>query len=226
MVDYNAAFKKPFLDIKNLAIGVVLSILPIISWFATGYMLECTGLTKKKLALGKSPEWTGWGDLFVKGLLSFAIGLVYMLPGIIIFAVGVLPAVWVIIKESLLTAMTGSSEQFVMQNWDKLIPVIITVIPFIVLAVLLFLLAAYLVPMAVMNYLSNDRFGAGFAFGKIFRKAFTGTYFVAWFLAGLIAAGVGFVASVIPYIGGPIGSFIGGVMSYTILGQAYKEIKG
>jgi hypothetical protein len=226
MVDYNAAFKKPFLDIKNLAVGILLSILPIISWFATGYMLECTGLTKKKVALGKSPEWTDWGDLFVKGFLSFVIGLVYMLPGIIIFALGVLPAVWIIIKESFLSTMTGSSEQFVMQNWDKLAPAIITAIPFIILAVLLFLLASYLAPMAVMNYLSNDRFGAGFAFGKVFKKAFTGAYFVAWLLAGLIMLGVGFVASVIPLIGGPIGSFVGGVISYTILGQAYKEIKG
>jgi hypothetical protein len=225
MVDYNAAFKKPFLDIKNLVIGILLSIVPIINWFAVGYTLECTGLTKKRIPLDKPLGWSDWSGLFVKGFFSFVISLVYLLPAIIIFAVGVLPAIWGIMKESFLSSMTGSTDQFVVQNLDKFAPAMMAAIPFIILTGLFALLAAYFGPMAVMRYLSADRFGAGFDFKKVYKKAFTKPYFVAWLLAIIILVVIQIVMKA-NFIAAAASSFIGGVIFYSILGQAYKEIKG
>ncbi|MFH1210692.1 MAG: DUF4013 domain-containing protein [archaeon] len=226
MVDYNAALKKPFLDVKNLIIGILLSILPIINWFAMGYILECTGLTKRKVSLDRSPDWTGWGSLFAKGFFSFVIGLVYMIPALIVLFFAIISVVFNIIQQIGFQNLVGDNpEQIIMQNWDKIWPVLGAVLPYIIIMVVLLILAAYVIPMAIMNYIANDRLGKAFAFGEVFRKAFNGKYFVAWILAMVISAIVGLVLGFIPWIGGPAGSFIGGVISYTILGQVYREIR-
>ncbi len=225
MVDYNAALKKPFLDVKNLIIGILLSILPIINWFAVGYMLECTGLTKRKVSLDKSPDWTGWGSLFAKGFFSFVIGLVYMIPALIILFFTVISVVFNVIQQVGFENLVGGTDQVLIANWDKIWPILGAVLPYIIIMVVLIILASYVIPVAIMNYIANDRLGKAFAFGEVFRKAFTGKYFVAWILAMIISGIVALVLGFIPWIGGPAGSFIGGVMSYTILGQVYREIK-
>jgi hypothetical protein len=48
MVNYTDAFEKPFTDIKNLLIGILLSIIPVISWFAVGFQMKCSGVGKSK----------------------------------------------------------------------------------------------------------------------------------------------------------------------------------
>ena len=80
-MEFSTALKRPFSDLKTFIIGSALSILPIINFFAFGYILEAAKLTlKKKNTL---PEWNNWGNLFVKGLLSVLIGFIYMIPGMI-----------------------------------------------------------------------------------------------------------------------------------------------
>ena len=77
MVDYQSAFEKPFTDIKKLLIGILFSIVPIINFFARGFILECSGLGKTKPSK-KMPEWKDFGSLFVKGLLYFIITIIYL----------------------------------------------------------------------------------------------------------------------------------------------------
>ena len=67
MADYGELLKRPFTSVKALIIGTLLSILPIVNFFAVGFQARAG-----KLAIqGKKglPEFTEWGDLFVKGLL-------------------------------------------------------------------------------------------------------------------------------------------------------------
>jgi len=67
-MEFEIAFKKPFTNFKKLLIGILISILPIVNLFATGYLLQVAKSTiKKKKEL---PEWSGWGDLFVNGLIA------------------------------------------------------------------------------------------------------------------------------------------------------------
>ena len=47
-VNYEEAIKKPFTDIAKLIIGIILSFIPIIWWFAKGFILESSGLGKIK----------------------------------------------------------------------------------------------------------------------------------------------------------------------------------
>lgn len=225
MVDYESSFKRPFLDLKNLVIGIVLSILPIINWFAIGYTLECTGLTKRKYPLNKSPEWADWGNLFVKGFLTTVIAIVYMLPAIIILFITLFSALVALFAQITPSIATSSSfSEVIMQNWDKIVPIITTVLPAIAIVILLILLASYLIPVAVMNYLANDRLGKAFDVSNVLKKAFRGAYFGAWLITLLASIVAGFILGWIPLIGGAAGSFIVGVISYSILGQVYKEI--
>jgi len=60
-----------------------------------GYMVR----TLRGVAAGdeRLPEWTGWGDLFVTGLLVWVGALVYSIPGIILLRLGplaVLGSIW------------------------------------------------------------------------------------------------------------------------------------
>jgi len=229
MVDWNVSIKKPFLDIKNLLIGIVLSILPIISWFATGYALECSGLTKKKISLDKSPEWSDWGNLFVRGLLATVISIIYFLPALLLFITGAFSALAVVFSHinwsDLFNGNSAAVSQTLSQNWTVIAPAIIAALPFIFLAVILALFAYYVIPAALMNFLNYNNFGKAFSLGEIFRKAFTSKYFVAWLLVLVIMVVISAVLSWIPYVGPAAASFIISVISYTVYGQVYREIK-
>ena len=69
--------------VMKIIIGGVLSIIPIINFIATGYMVKVM-----KNSINKTPgmpEWKGFGDYYVKGLILFVIALVYMIVPLIIF---------------------------------------------------------------------------------------------------------------------------------------------
>lgn len=229
MVDYGASVKKPFLDIKNLIIGIVLSIIPIVRWFALGYALENTGLSKKKVLLNKSPAWTDWGKLFVRGLLATIISIIYFLPAIIILLIGVISAIGILIsKVGWSVLMTGDSvaiSQAFSQNWAALGPAIIAAVPFLVIGALLAILGAYLSPMAQVNFVNYDNFGKAFSLSEVFRKCFTVKYLAAWLLILVISIVLGFILNWIPWVGGGAAYFIGSVIGFSLYGQVYKEIK-
>ena len=81
MVNYNIAFKRHFTDIKKLIIGLIIGIIPIVNFIATGYHLECakTAMNKKF----KLPDWKNFGKLFVNGFLASVITFIYLLPAIL-----------------------------------------------------------------------------------------------------------------------------------------------
>ena len=81
-MDFETNFKKPFTDVKKLLIGILLSIVPVVNFLAVGYMLETARKSMKKDT--SLPEWEGWGDLFVKGLLSIVIEAIYFIPAAIV----------------------------------------------------------------------------------------------------------------------------------------------
>ena len=62
---------RPFTDFKKLLIGILLNIIPVINFFALGYLLECGRTPKKDL-----PEWKNFGDFFVEGFFAAVIALI------------------------------------------------------------------------------------------------------------------------------------------------------
>jgi len=230
MVNYEEAIKKPFTDIVKLIIGIVLSIIPIISWIAKGFMIESSGLGKTKPSK-KMPEWENWGHLFIKGLASDIILLIYALPAILVFiigagfALGSLASIFLgTIPPGMMSETSpGPMEDIIRQNWSELLPILITLAPIILLALILLLLALYLTPMAVLNYVKKKRFSAAFDFNTVLKKALTGKYFFVWLAVIIISGIVIAILSFIPFLGPAIAMFIMGVFSYSLYGQVYRE---
>ncbi len=213
MVDYGAAIKRPFTDLKKLVIGVILSIIPIVNFLAFGFELKCA-----KSAMGKKfelPEWKDWGGLFVKGLLAVVIGIVYMIPaGIVMFLVAA-----TFISTMMAGSMAGQVDPGVMVA-GLMGGMGIGILVFL----LLLLLTVYVLPSAMMSFVSKDSFGAAFSFGEVFKKAFTVKYLVVWIVAVIYSMIVGAILSWIPFIGWGISSFLGGVTSMTLYGEVYSEL--
>ncbi len=229
MVNWSASIKRPFLDIKNLLIGLILSILPVVRWFAQGYALEHSGLTKKKVPIDKSPEWSDWGGMFVRGLLASLISIIYLLPAILMFLLGAFSLLSIIFSvigwSALVKGDSAVISQIIEQNWNLILPALMVSLPFILMAIVLAIFAEYLIPAAQMNFLHFNSFNKAFSFREVFSKAFTSKYLVAWLLVLLIAIVVGLVLGWIPFVGNAAVFFIGSVIAYTVYGQVYKEIK-
>jgi hypothetical protein len=211
MVDYTVSIKRPFSDLTKLAIGILLSIIPIVNFIAVGYTLACAKTAmKKKYSL---PEWKEIGGYFVKGFLSGVIALIYMIIpiGVIAFTAGTIGyAIWTAI-------MTGATPAigslFVGAGFG------------LIVGLILMLFAMYILPIAVLSYISADKFGAAFEIGTVLRKSFSVSYFVSWIVAIAYSVILMIILSWIPFIGPAIASFIGGVTIWTIFGQVYSELK-
>lgn len=217
-VDYEQAIKKPFTDITKLIIGIILSIIPIIHWLAKGFILECSGMGKTKPSK-KMPEWKAWGRLFVKGLASDIILLIYAIPAVLVFLVG---------AGTFIGALAGESTEFMTQimsqNWYLAMPILLELAPIMMLGFILLLIAFYLTPIAVLNYLKTKKFSEAFNFSKVTKKALTAEYFVVWLIALILTAIVTVILSIIPVIGSQIAFFITGVIIYSLYGQIFRKV--
>jgi hypothetical protein len=223
MVDYEKTFKKPFTDLVKLVVGIVLSIIPIVSWLAKGFAIESSGLGKAKPS-DKMPEWKNWGHLFIRGLLSDIIFFVYALPAIIVILLGLGVAIFSLVggvmSPAIMNWFQGSS---ISQNWMTILPTLVVAAPILLVGIILLLLASYAAPMAVMNYVRKDKFAAAFEFKTVSKKIFTGEYFVVWLIATIATVIISVILSLIPIIGQAIAAFITAVISYSLYGQIYKE---
>jgi hypothetical protein len=233
MVNYGEAIKKPFTDLVKLLIGIVLSLIPIVHWFAKGFILESSGLGKTKIS-SKMPEWKNWGNLFIKGLLSDIIMLIYMIPAIIVFVVGagltILSLIATFFGSTITPEMlTGETSPEVMgqmmsQNWVLALPTLIAAAPIVIFAFILALIAFYVTPIAILSYVKSNKFSEAFSLGSVFKKAFTGNYFIVWIVVLIITAIISWILSFIPIVGTALAWFIMGVMAYSLYGQVYKEV--
>jgi len=217
MVDYTISIKRPFSDITKLVIGIVVSIIPIVNLIAIGYQLNCAKTAmKRKFDL---PEWTDIGGLLVKGLLALVIGLIYaIIPlGVIVFAGGTFAyAIW----SAVMTGATPAIGSLLIGAGIGLL-----------VGLLLLLFVAYIAPIAVLKYITTDKFGEAFDIGGVLGKAFSVSYFVSWLVAVVYSLIVSIIAGILvgwipllgPFLSMAISSFIGGVTAWTIFGQVYSE---
>jgi hypothetical protein len=233
MVDYSVAIKKPFKDWKKLLIGIALCVVPIVRWFAKGYIFESSGVGKTK----GMPNWKKWADLFVKGFAGTVIEIVYMIPAVIVFLLGAgitLAALFnayvgkVIPVESLKGLAHGTVDinsimPTIINNWPLAVPAIMTLVPILVLAALLGAMGNYITPMAILSYIKSGKFSDAFKLGDVFAKAFTGSYFLAWLAVGAVAVLLFFLLRGLWLFGFAITYFIVGVFAYSLFGQAFRE---
>ena len=239
MVNYESAIKKPFTDIAKLIIGALVSVIPVVNLISVGYALESSGLGKTKTSKDM-PEWKNIGNLFIKGLASSVIRFIYAIPATIVFVTGAGFAVasmlnayvgTVIPQEMISSVMAGESSpelitQLVSQNWHLALPTLATLGPVLLIGTALMILAQYMAPIAVLNYLKNNRFSEALDIGTVLRKTFTMKYFTAWIIAAIVTSIATILLSLIPLIGIPIAVFVSGVMTYSMFGDVYREVKG
>ncbi|MDO8660514.1 MAG: DUF4013 domain-containing protein [Candidatus Woesearchaeota archaeon] len=203
------ALKRPFTDIKSLILGAVVTIVPIVNIALQGYALSCA--TKKGNDL---PEWSGFGSLWVKGLLALVISVIWSIPLMIV------------------AGLTLGSVVFdLIDNPAGAVDLLGSAVLGTVLSGLVGLLTAYIVPVALLKF-ANGSFSDAFSFGEIFSKAFTSNWLVGWVLAivaGAIIGAVGMLLSALlaitiigPFIVQAIAGFSASVAGWTLLGEAYS----
>ena len=210
MVDYVESVKRPFTDIGKLVLGIVISIIPIVNFMFSGYLLNVAkSAMKKDMDL---PKWENWGTLFVEGLLAFVIGIIYMLPVVVILG-GLLLVGGLSVPGLITGGMLGMAG--VMAGLGM----------YIVVLVIVGLVLGFLSTVALLTYAETRDFSSAFAFRDIIKKAFTGTYIVGFIITMVIVGVIAFIIGLIPFIGQFLSTFIVGTIAYTALAQAYREAK-
>jgi hypothetical protein len=236
MVNYEEAVKKPFTDLGKLFLGVVLSAFPVLNWISQGFVLECSGVGKNRPSR-KMPAWKNFKDLIIKGFLSYLVIFVYAIPAILVFSVSVgyafaslFPTFVGMIPEGMSSGASGAGmAQMFSQNWMQLLPTLfsasIVLIPMIALGIILLLLAVYMSPIAILNYIKSRKFEKAFDLGFVMKKTFTVKYLFAWLMAILIALVIKSVLTI--WLGTWIGSaaaiFISSTIAFSLFGQVFRE---
>ncbi|MCC7552570.1 DUF4013 domain-containing protein [Candidatus Micrarchaeota archaeon] len=222
MTDFANAIKKPFSDMKNLGIGVVLGAIPIVNMLTVyGYGINCAKHADKK----SLPKWEDIVPHITTSIIAIVIALVYMIPAIIVGLFMAGPLI-----DTLVSSMTNMNEimdPMVLTN--MLGTIAIGIIPF----VLLVLIAAFFLPLALTRYALKGKIGEAFAFGKIIKRALTGEYIITLivyigyaFIVGIILGILMGILNIIPVLDSIIGMLLGGfgmyisyVTGYTLFGQ-------
>ena len=205
---------------KTVLIGGILSLLGVLvvpTILVLGYLVRVLERTMR--GDDSPPKFDEWGDMFVDGVKAFAITLAY---GFVPAAVGAA----VVVGGVLSFAVVGGSGAGGAAASGAGVAVLVVGT---LLALVLGLLAAYVIPAAVAAFAETDRLGAAFSAGDLRPVLTSGTYATAWVLAFAVVVGAGLVAgalNVIPVIGFVIGGFVGfyaGVAAYYIVGHAWGE---
>lgn len=244
-MDIEHAVQRPFSDAKKLGIGVLLLAIPLVlmvitppifivisfliyiitSVILSGYTYYCaqTAMMKKK----PLPEWKNWGDLAVKGLLISCLSIIYLLPSVVV--------AFILIGSTLLKI--SSTMVSPAQDAMPLVAQVLGTIGFaIVFLILLLLLTLYIMPVAILRFVAQGTWKSAFNIPEVFREAFTGTYAQAWFIVVLMNLVLGIINSlltialmmtiVLPFVISGFISTVSGIISMTLFGQAYGELRG
>ena len=218
MVNYVEGLKRPFSDWKKFAIGVVLSMIPIVNLLSIGYAIKAATpvlkSNKKKYAL---PEWGDWWNTFLTGLKVGIIALIYMIP--------------VLILSIYLASKIGLFEQVIPSAELLLTQLITDYLGVTALIFIIGLLISILLPMAILNFAKKGNMGAAFDFSTVFSKI-SGKYLIVWFVAmvtggilnGIFGALSEFAMG-IPFLPGvftSIASFWMLLTTYTWFAEAYS----
>ncbi|WP_424006094.1 DUF4013 domain-containing protein [Haloferax denitrificans] len=202
--------------VKTVLIGGVLGLLSFLivpTFLVIGYLLRVVRATMK--GDEQPPVFDDWGDMAIDGVKGFAIAFVYALvPAIIAGVFGFAGIVG--------AAAGGSDAAGAVGGIVALVGLL--------LAFVLGLLAAYLIPAALSNYAETDRMGSAFDFGTLRPILTSGKYATAWLMsfAVLFASSIVVgVLNVIPLLGFVVGAFVtfyAAVAAYYIIGKTWGEL--
>lgn len=206
--------------VKNLLIGGVLSLLAFLLipiFFVQGYLVR---VLRTSVEGGEeAPVFDEWGDMFVDGLKLFVVSIAYFIvPTIVMFV-----ALFAFIGTAFMSA--GAPGEV---NPGALAGAGIVGIFLLLGAVLLFLLAAYLLPAAAANFARHDDIGSAFDVGTVVEAALSADYFVAAVIAFVIALIAGIVSSilfalVVGLLLAPFIQFYSQVATYYVMARGFSK---
>ncbi len=210
-MDFGEPFKYPLKDLKKLLIGglmilpgMFLLLIPAI--IAGGYLIRVTGDTVR----GKNelPEFDNWGNLFIKGLSSILISIVYVLLMIILL----LPAI-------LCFVFAFPTPSYYIYSYGPNIVLILLAIIFFIIALIPLIVLSLMNLIAYARYGEKENVGAAFEFREIYRnfRANTGNYIIGY----ILYFGVSIVVEILMYIALIpllVGAAVGGVLGAIIVG--------
>jgi hypothetical protein len=237
MVDYLEALKRPFSDMKKLLVGIILGGIPLVNLIVVGYTLVCTSLTKIKVEKDNLPEWENYGDLFMKGLIAAIIGFILFIPNsLVLFGAfetivtsptvnqmlgGISPDTWNRIFAGEISEM--QMQDWFAQNWTQFVPLVVSATPYIILGIIFGLVASYILPVIVLEWLKEDSFTAGFRWDVV-KKTLSMDYLVNWIVVGIFGMIMSALFSRVPLLGTGIVVFVTGVFSYTVFAEIYEQL--
>ena len=203
-MDFINSLKRPFIDLKKLFFGLVFTIIPVLNFFSLGFILQSAKLTlKKKNSL---PQWNNFKDLFIDGIYFFIINVIYFIPAMLFLGIFYLIGVGIFSKYLSLS-----------QQLNYLFYLSLPIILFTILA-------DYLLPVGLINYIKKREFSASFHFKSIFKIRFTVKYFLNWLVGTLTLLLIILIFALIPYVGIYFGIFIGGMFFFTFIAHCFRNL--
>ncbi len=156
--------------------GWVIPIVPVL--FVFGYAVE----VMRRVIQGEEPGlplWQDWGRLFVSGLRAFAVALVYLLPGTLIWLGGF--AIYMVGSFGLIPFAERQQPDVFFMAFIVLMA--ICLLSFFVGSLLLFL-GVIPLPAAMAHFVAEDRLGAAFQVRRWWTvlKERRWEYAIAWLL--------------------------------------------
>ncbi len=199
-MDIGKAFSYPFEDeewLTKLFLAAVVSAVPILNFAWGGYTVDNLRNVMDEVAR-PLPDWSDFGEKFVKGFLIWAAGFIYALPALLIAC---LPLGFLVIPASTETSNIS----------DALVAAFTGVGIVLTCLLALYLLAlTFYYPAVYINFARKGTFASCFEIGEIIKivSKDAGKYLTAWLLVivgsivvGIIIWLVSLVLSVIPCIG-------------------------
>lgn len=166
-----------------ILVSFIIPVIPLI--FVAGYVMQVMRRAIEGHAL-ELPEWADWGKLGVDGLRYSVVGLVFMLPGFLVYfsGMGIYMLASLLLPLSMEMAERGHGSFVAMPLFFVVSMVILFVSIF--LGMILTFLGTIPLPVALSHFVARDQVGAAFRFREWWPLLWRNKmgYFIAWVLCG------------------------------------------
>jgi hypothetical protein len=178
----------------------ILSIIPIVNFIAWGYYGR---VVKDALTSKEPPKLEQYGDMFVKGLTVFVVGLIWGIAIVIISAIIALPIIGALALSSWSLIM---SPEILTNTWS----LIFLIVPLLAIMGIITFLISIVALMGIIHMFKTGSFGKAFAIGQILNiiGKIGWLRYLAWLVVSFVLAMVIIAFTYIPFLGWIIVAFL------------------